>query len=116
MSTHTVSFNWVKGHNGQVENERCDELAGIALKGENLIEDVEYMNSLNAPAKTGQIKNEGDECRKCSTPVIKKMNTKRKIKRNQSFYFEYFLFCPGCKTVYQVEAAKKLVSGSPKLF
>jgi len=91
-------------------------LAGIALKGENLIEDVEYISSLNAPAKSGQIKNEGDECRKCNTPVIKKMNTKRKIKRNQSYYFEYFLLCPGCKTVYQVEAAKKLVPNSPTLF
>lgn len=25
--THKVSFNWVKGHAGHPENERCDELA-----------------------------------------------------------------------------------------
>ena len=24
---HTVTFNWVKGHNGHVYNERCDKLA-----------------------------------------------------------------------------------------
>ena len=24
---HSVTFNWIKGHNGHPENERCDELA-----------------------------------------------------------------------------------------
>ena len=24
---HTVQWNWVRGHNGHVENERCDQLA-----------------------------------------------------------------------------------------
>lgn len=28
---HTVSFNWVKGHNGHPENERADELAQQAI-------------------------------------------------------------------------------------
>ncbi|MBR0290187.1 MAG: ribonuclease HI [Selenomonadaceae bacterium] len=27
ISTHTVKFNWVKGHAGNIFNERCDELA-----------------------------------------------------------------------------------------
>jgi len=26
---HNVTFNWIKGHNGHAENERCDELAVI---------------------------------------------------------------------------------------
>lgn len=30
--THKVSFKWVKGHADNVENERCDELANIAIK------------------------------------------------------------------------------------
>jgi len=110
MKIHNVKFNWVKGHNGHLENERCDELAGIALKGENLIEDVEYMVSVDTPANEGQIKNVGDKCRKCDTPVIKRVNTKRKIKRNQSCYYEYYLLCPNCKTLYNVEAAKKLIN------
>lgn len=29
---HEVTWEWVRGHNGHVENERCDELAGIARK------------------------------------------------------------------------------------
>ena len=27
VSKHKVKFNWVRGHNGHEENERCDELA-----------------------------------------------------------------------------------------
>jgi ribonuclease HI len=27
---HDVRFEWVRGHNGQAENERCDELAAAA--------------------------------------------------------------------------------------
>ena len=27
---HNVTFNWVKGHNGHPQNERCDELATSA--------------------------------------------------------------------------------------
>ena len=31
LNYHEVSFNWVKGHNGNKYNERCDELANIAI-------------------------------------------------------------------------------------
>ena len=27
LSQHKVTFNWVKGHAGHIENERCDQLA-----------------------------------------------------------------------------------------
>ena len=27
LQTHTVTFNWVKGHAGHPYNERCDALA-----------------------------------------------------------------------------------------
>jgi ribonuclease HI len=29
---HRVKFNWVRGHNGHVENERCDVLANTAAR------------------------------------------------------------------------------------
>lgn len=29
LQRHTIDFHWVKGHNGQQENERCDKLAVI---------------------------------------------------------------------------------------
>lgn len=37
-----VKFIWVKGHADIPENERCDELAVEASKGENLQKDVGY--------------------------------------------------------------------------
>ena len=32
LSKHTVKFHWVKGHSGDKENERCDELAKEAIR------------------------------------------------------------------------------------
>ena len=37
---HNVTFIWVKGHDGHVQNERCDELATTAAVGDNLLEDT----------------------------------------------------------------------------
>ena len=34
---HIVEFEWVKGHNGHPENERCDWLATASADGKNLI-------------------------------------------------------------------------------
>ncbi|MBQ6395047.1 MAG: ribonuclease HI, partial [Atopobiaceae bacterium] len=39
MEPHEVSFVWVKGHAGQDENERCDELATSAADGSELLVD-----------------------------------------------------------------------------
>ena len=36
---HRVTFNWVKGHAGHPQNERCDELATTAADGKDLIAD-----------------------------------------------------------------------------
>ena len=32
LETHTVSFVWVRGHDGHPENERCDRLAVAAIE------------------------------------------------------------------------------------
>ena len=39
-SKHKVTFVWVKGHDGNPGNERCDQLATAAADGEDLLEDV----------------------------------------------------------------------------
>lgn len=36
---HQVTFIWVKGHDGHMQNERCDVLATSAADGDNLIVD-----------------------------------------------------------------------------
>lgn len=41
---HQVTFQWVKGHNGHPQNERCDQLATTAADGENLLTDEGLQN------------------------------------------------------------------------
>ena len=36
---HNVTWNWVRGHNGHPQNERCDALATAAADSDNLIPD-----------------------------------------------------------------------------
>jgi ribonuclease HI len=31
-STHNVSWQWLKGHAGHADNERCDQLAGVEIQ------------------------------------------------------------------------------------
>ena len=38
-SPHKVRFQWIKGHAGHTENERCDQLAVEATKGKHLLVD-----------------------------------------------------------------------------
>jgi ribonuclease HI len=39
---HRVKFEWVRGHAGHDENERCDALATSAVRDENLVTDEGY--------------------------------------------------------------------------
>ncbi len=39
---HEVRFQWVRGHAGNPENERCDQLATQAAKGADLAPDAHY--------------------------------------------------------------------------
>jgi ribonuclease HI len=43
---HQVRFNWVRGHTGNAENERCDELARAAAAGFKLAIDKGYEEKL----------------------------------------------------------------------
>lgn len=40
MEPHSVTFTWVKGHDGHPENERCDALATAAADGDALLDDI----------------------------------------------------------------------------
>jgi len=117
--THEMTFIWVKGHAGNRENERCDELAVQASEQGNLPADEGYTEQsrpqeegrpqpLTAEARsTAKITQEGQPCRKCSTPVVKRTPRHRKRKNGQSYYFEYYLYCPKCCTQYMIEDAKR---------
>ena len=43
---HEVEFRWVRGHSGDTENERCDELATRAARQPGLPPDQEYEAAL----------------------------------------------------------------------
>ena len=44
---HNVKFQWVKGHAGIPENERCDVLAVEAAEGSNLLVDIGYESTVS---------------------------------------------------------------------
>ena len=41
---HYVNFQWIKGHNNHLQNERCDYMAVEAAKGSKLLVDKFYEN------------------------------------------------------------------------
>jgi ribonuclease HI len=76
-SQHSVEFVWVKGHAGNPENERCDELSRLAVSKLDLPIDEGYAKQAGATTSgKKKITEEGQPCRKCATPVIKKIPRK----------------------------------------
>ncbi len=113
---HNVDFRWIRGHAGDIENERANRLAAQAAKSENLPVDEGYETGQSAsiPEQRGVADNPptkmiepGQQCRKCGTPVIRKVPENKKRKPNQTYYFDWYLYCPNCKVMYMVESAKR---------
>jgi ribonuclease HI len=118
---HEVTFLWVKGHANIEENERCDELSVLAASQCDLEVDEAYerenpnirprpsFNKLqppNASTTKGKVTRVGQPCRKCGEPVVRREPRTRR-KQGKSYYYEYYLFCPGCRTIYMVDEAKR---------
>jgi ribonuclease HI len=103
---HRIDFEWVKGHTGHLENERCDALTHEGRKEKELQIDVEYekvnpypLYLQSAPDKENiekgkgvSVTDEGHSCKKCGTSVVKKVGKSQRYK--------WYLMCPMCKTVY----------------
>ena len=63
-----------------------------------------------------KIIDEGQPCRHCGSPVIKRThNPKAKRKTKKVYYFEYFFWCAKCNAVYFVEGAKRFWSENSNL-
>src|SRR5690606_10184178 len=89
IDKHEVTFNWVKGHAGHEENERCDVLANQGINAEHKIKDegyLEYLENIEYYQEQ-RIEKVGDLCRKCNIPVVIKRPKKRKVKQNQNYYY-----------------------------
>lgn len=133
VDQHEVKFTWVKWHNWHIENERCDELATQAMQQDNLLVDNFYMSEYYCEPekqlplwetqaekeKNAQImkviwkwdpslkvEKENDPCKKCLTPVIKKIPKHTKKTLLKKFYYKYYFTCPNCKTNYMTNEAK----------
>jgi ribonuclease HI len=52
-------------------------------------------------------KEEGEPCRKCGTSLVKKLTKPKAAKPGQTYYYLWYLSCPGCNTMYLVENAKR---------
>lgn len=52
---------------------------------------------------------EGGPCRKCSEKLVKKITKPKARKPGQTYYYEWYLFCPGCGTMYMVNEAKRMI-------
>jgi ribonuclease HI len=121
---HEVEMVWVKGHAGIADNERCDVLAMAACKMRDLPPDPGYVEEISeeptteeplvrvTPQGSRKITAEGQPCRHCGTPVVKRVPRHRKVKEGQTYYFAWYLFCPNCKAMYLVEEAKQGVGGN----
>jgi len=45
LEPHDVTWKWVRGHTGDPENERCDQLAVAAASGGDLLDDSGFVES-----------------------------------------------------------------------
>lgn len=120
---HEVSFNWIKGHNGHVENELCDELATLAMQRDDLLVDEGYietpekntnslLNSLSSQGKEATVtiwifEKTWTNCKKCEHPLVKKYPKHTKKTLEKQYYYEYFHHCESCKTNYMLQEAKR---------
>jgi len=125
---HQVRFKWVKGHAGVPENERCDELAVAGAQSYDAVPDLAYIQEIQAnggavpdvgllrprnvgpsaiAASTVSHKEAGEPCRKCGTPIVKKPTKAKTPKPEQTYYYAWYLSCPGCNTMYLVDEAKR---------
>lgn len=114
---HQMSFEWVKWHNGHVENERCDELATLALEWDDLIVDEGFVetgerSSENSTKDTQTVWDIDPSqivwlCKKCNHALIEKVPKHSKKTLEKKYYYAYYHHCPWCKTNYMLEEAKR---------
>ncbi len=111
--THEVEMIWVKGHAGVTDNDRCDELATLAMKGSNLTHDsVRPTNGRSTkPAsvsangvRLSSPKQPGDLCPHCHTALARR--EPKKHKAGAAYWYAWYLYCAACKRMYHVPEAR----------
>lgn len=90
------------------------ELFSDSLEPAKALKQVHSNTQQSAPraeSPSGDIEEprEGGVCRKCSDRLVKKPTKRKPLKPGQSYYYDWYLFCPGCGTMYMVNEAKRMV-------
>ena len=49
---------------------------------------------------------DGDPCRACGTTLVKRTPKPKKPKPG-SYHYEFYLYCPGCKRMFMIDAGKR---------
>ncbi|MBP7274605.1 MAG: ribonuclease HI [Kiritimatiellae bacterium] len=106
IEQHSVTVEWLRGHNNDADNDAADRLAVEASMRPDLQPDAGFEALLANPEPPAI--SEGHPCFKCRTPVVKQQ-TSRKVKPGQQYYYEWILRCPQCGAIYTIEGAKRLV-------
>jgi len=114
LDLHDVSFFWIKWHNWHPENEKCDELATLAMQRNELLIDEWF---IEAPVKKqlsaqktildSNSEKTGIQCKKCEYELIIKYPKHTKKTLQKKYYYEYYHHCEACKTNYMLEEAKR---------
>jgi ribonuclease HI len=110
---HQVTFEWIRGHSKIPGNERCDELAKAAARGQELEVDVGYEEKVHCQPNRGPVPTcreatvigVGKPCPDCGC-LCEQRRPKKKPKPDQKYYYEYYLFCPDCRKVYMPPEAR----------
>ncbi len=61
----------------------------------------------SSPGNQVSHKEAGEPCRKCGVALVKKPTKPKARKAGQTYFYEWYLSCPGCSTMYLVEDAKR---------
>jgi len=80
----------------------------MALNSDQLKEDSGYIKK--DKKNNAKIEKEGDLCRKCNIPVLKRIAKKKNTNKKKSYFFKYYLICPNCGTIYYTEDAKQEIN------
>lgn len=107
---HEIQLCWIRGHSGTPENERCDGLATQASRQRDRHEDDGFAEDGAGPGQAINSKQRvvDEVCRKCGSPVERRVPS-RKRKPGQTYYYEWYLRCTGCRTMYLIDEAKRAI-------
>ncbi|MCP9760239.1 hypothetical protein EGI20_13130 [Aquitalea sp. S1-19] len=104
---------WISSSTSSINEleHRISYIAISAMANPDLPTDDGCEAKKNTMPDGSKITQEGQACRKCGTSVTKQ-TPKRKPRSTQEYYYDYYLYCPSCKTMYMVEEAKVMMKNN----